>query len=441
MTDFRKTSLPLAALFAGWMLSAQTANAAALGGDCCADIEERIAELEATTARKGNRKASLTISGYIVQQVTYWNDGGETNVYLHGLGPTQATHFKLNGQAQIAPGWTAGYLLRIQNLTDNPFGRDGAAALNQNNDEFSQGLNVQMSYWYVQNKELGKLSAGKLAHAAKSAAMFTDLSGTQVIDNYTFLGGFPQFIIRTDGNLAPANLTWGQLAFCYAQALPLGGDCNGIVMNGVRYDTPAFAGFSASASWGEDDFWEVAGRYAGEFGGFKIALAAGYSEFTDENTTGALAAGSHKDTNFFQAGGYVQHMATGLFVHAAYGREDNSDTTIRIAGADVTPLDSDHWYVKSGIRQKWTALGATVVYGDYAQYNDQLGPGALGLGATSSEMKRYGGGIAQEIDAAAMTVYLKYQHYDASLSGAALNPLVTNLDDADFVSAGALINF
>ena len=35
-----------------------TANAADLGGNCCADLEERIAELEATTVRKGNRKVS-----------------------------------------------------------------------------------------------------------------------------------------------------------------------------------------------------------------------------------------------------------------------------------------------------------------------------------------------------------------------------------------------
>ena len=33
------------------------AEAADLGGDCCADLEVRIAELEATTARKGNRNA------------------------------------------------------------------------------------------------------------------------------------------------------------------------------------------------------------------------------------------------------------------------------------------------------------------------------------------------------------------------------------------------
>lgn len=427
------------------LFQAGVTHAADLGSDCCADLEERIAELEATTARKGNRKVSFIISGYVAQEITYWNDGGESNVYLHGLGPTQATHFKFNGQAQIMPGVTAGYMLRIQNLQDNPFGRDAATgmAMNQGNSTFNQGLNVQMSYWYVQSKDLGKVSVGKLAHAAKSAAMFTDQSGTQILDNYTFLAGFPQFTVRSGGDLDPAPLTWGQFGFCYAQGLPLGGDCNGIVMNGIRYDTPAFAGFSASASWGEDDFWEVAARYTSELGGFKILLGAGYSEFTDENVTVALPAGSHKDTNNFQAGGYIQHVATGLFAHAAYGREDNGGTTIILpapsAGVTVTPPDSHHWYVKAGIRQKWTALGATILYGDYAEYDDQLGPAALARGATSSTLTRYGSGIAQEIDAAAMTIYVKYQHYDVEVSG--IPAAIGSLDDMDLISLGGIINF
>lgn len=414
------------------------ARAADLGGNCCGDLEERIAELEATTARKGNRKVSLTVSGYVAQEVTWWDDGGESNVYLHGLGPTQASHVKFTGEAKISPGWTAGYAIRIQNLSDNPFGRNAStgAAMNQSSPDYNQGLNVQMSYWYVQSKDLGKVSIGRQANAAKSAAMFTDQSGTQIFDNYTFLSGFPQFIIRSGGNLTPASLTWGQLGFCYSQGSPLGGDCDGLVMNAVRYDSPVFAGFSASASWGEDDDWEVAARYSGQLNGFKVSLGVGYSENTAENIAVALPAGSKKDSRFFQAGGYVEHMATGLFVHGAYGREDSSNTLLP---GGVTPPDSNHWYVKSGVRQKWTPLGATIVYGDFAEYNDQLGPGALALGATSSTLHRYGGGIAQEIDAAAMTVYLKYQHYDADVDG--LSPTVGKLDSADFVSTGALINF
>ena len=43
---------------AGLFMGGVTAQAADLGGNCCADLEERVAELEATTVRKGNRKVS-----------------------------------------------------------------------------------------------------------------------------------------------------------------------------------------------------------------------------------------------------------------------------------------------------------------------------------------------------------------------------------------------
>lgn len=46
-------------------MSGGNSFAADLGGNCCADLEERIAELEATTARKGNRKVSLTSHGWV----------------------------------------------------------------------------------------------------------------------------------------------------------------------------------------------------------------------------------------------------------------------------------------------------------------------------------------------------------------------------------------
>jgi len=47
------------------------ASAADLGSNCCADLEARIAELEATTARK----VSLTVSGWVAEQVMWWDDG------------------------------------------------------------------------------------------------------------------------------------------------------------------------------------------------------------------------------------------------------------------------------------------------------------------------------------------------------------------------------
>lgn len=414
------------------LLLTTDARAADLGGDCCADLEERIAELEATMARKGNRKVSLTVSGYLASQLTFWDDGGESNAYVYGLGPTQATHFKFNGKAKISSDLTAGYLIRIQDLHDNPFGT------NQVEGSSNNGLSVQMSFWYLESKSLGKISVGQQAHAGKSAAMFTDLSGTQIISNYVLFDGAGFQIRRGDGTLS--NVTWGNIGYCYSQNRTWGGDCNGIVSTGVRYDSPVFAGFSVSASWGEDDFWEVAGRYAGKAFGFKLAGGIAYSENLSELTQPPLVPAATlevKDSSYFQVGGYAEHIDTGLFLHASYGTEDNSETLL-LSG--LQPLDGEHWYAKGGLRRKVTPLGHTILWGEYAEYLDQLGPAALAAGATSSTFRKFGGGIAQEIDDAAMTIWLKYRRQEADIDA----PLAADLGDLealDLVTVGGLINF
>ncbi|MEO0811159.1 MAG: porin, partial [Pseudomonadota bacterium] len=76
--------LTLCAVTSAFVFSS-LAHAADLGGECCTDLEERIAELEATTARKGNRTVSLTVSGYVNQAVMLFDVDGqpnETNVYV-----------------------------------------------------------------------------------------------------------------------------------------------------------------------------------------------------------------------------------------------------------------------------------------------------------------------------------------------------------------------
>src|ERR1044072_8402683 len=98
MRKFSLGALVAAGLLTGG-LSAGSASAADLGGNCCADLEERIAEREATTARKGNRKFSLTISGWVGEQVMWFDDGVESNAYVTGLGRTLQSHFKFTGQA------------------------------------------------------------------------------------------------------------------------------------------------------------------------------------------------------------------------------------------------------------------------------------------------------------------------------------------------------
>ncbi|MGB6428446.1 MAG: porin [Methyloceanibacter sp.] len=399
-------------------------KAADLGGDCCADLEERVAELEATTVRKGTRQVSVTISGYITKQIMAWDDGVESNVYVSDIGPTQASNLRISGNAKISADWSAGFLVRLQDLNNNPMG------LNQFNDNANLGLNTQMSFWYLQSKTFGKVSVGKNALASKSAAMFTDLSGTQLIANYVLFDG-NGFFLRQDETLL--KLRWGDFAYCYSQQRPWGGDCDGIVMEGVRYDTPNFGGFSFAASYGKDDDVEAAARYQGDVGGFKLALGVGYSSNTDSQIQPPPIS-FQKHSEYFQAGGYAQHLATCLFLHAAYGSEDNNDETIF---SGLTEPDTHHWYLKGGIRQQWNALGHTVLYGEYGQYLDQLSPAALNAGATGSEFARWGFGAAQEIDSAAMTLWIKYRQQGVDIAGAGLG----NIEDFRYVTAGGLINF
>ena len=80
--SYRRTLARGAAAFAGLgalALVSTSAQAADLGGDCCADLEERVAVLEATTARKGNRKVSLTVSGWMNQALLVWDDGHDSD--------------------------------------------------------------------------------------------------------------------------------------------------------------------------------------------------------------------------------------------------------------------------------------------------------------------------------------------------------------------------
>ena len=74
------TASVVAFVFAG-CLSGGTAKAADLGGGCCSDLEERVAELEATTVRKGNKKVTVTLYGRVNRIVNFWDDGVESNTY------------------------------------------------------------------------------------------------------------------------------------------------------------------------------------------------------------------------------------------------------------------------------------------------------------------------------------------------------------------------
>jgi len=139
------------------------ASAADLGGDCCADLEERVAELEATTIHNGNRKVSLKLSGHVNRMLFWWDDGINDDVYSVDNGESE-TRFRLAGDASIMPGLSAGFRPEVevvsaegQNVDDRV---DGAP--NENSDGF---INARKMEWNLKHDQLGKISVGCLSSA------------------------------------------------------------------------------------------------------------------------------------------------------------------------------------------------------------------------------------------------------------------------------------
>jgi hypothetical protein len=141
----RGLGLVLAAASVGF---AAPASAADLGGNCCADLEERIAELESTTARKGNRKVSVTVSGWINDALFTWDDGTQHNVY-EGTNLVEQSRVKFIGEAKIDKDWSAGYVLEIAlaGHVSNQWNQITDKSLNGNPNNEDGAVFVRKSYW------------------------------------------------------------------------------------------------------------------------------------------------------------------------------------------------------------------------------------------------------------------------------------------------------
>jgi hypothetical protein len=420
-----------------------------LTSDCCADLDARVAELEATTARKGNRRVSLTISGWVARELYVWDDGKLSDAYVVDTSVTLATHFKFSGEAQIKPGWKAGFVQHIE-LIDS-----GSIAVSQLQDEGAgdSALYILEAKWFIESDRLGRITVGQQSQPSDNTAILADFSGSLVQSNWVLFDG-ASFFLRPKGSHAlevlPGSFelgnTWGSgLGFCATTGLGIGGDCNGLPRDAVRYDTPSFYGLVLSTSWGENDYWDIALNYQADWNSVRFKLGMAYNWWGD-NKQDPLEFNRDADGSYFQIGAMALHVPSGLFLYGAYGKEDVnnrfyvSSTPVDefIDGATVTLFDlqrapdNDHWFFKAGIRRQWNPLGATVFYGEWARYNDMFGgydctysvPGTPigdgcdtggGIVITASQLDRYGFGVVQEIDAAAMSIWAKWVQLEGDI--------------------------
>jgi len=475
------------------------AGAADLGGDCCADLEERVVELEATTVRKGNKKVSITLYGQVNRAVSFWDDGAEKNTYFVDNN-YESSRFGFKGSAKISGDWSAGYRLEVE-----PTGANSAKLdqFDDNNADDSVGvLNVRHSFMYLNSKTYGEgrmgLTATPIYNITKDTNV-TELEDTMHSDNRAMQG----FFLRSkgyDNAEGLSKLRWQNISSCYDSSNAF---VCGTRKNGVAYWSPNWAGFSFSTGYFEDDEWGAALRYKKEWGeGFEVGGGIGYSKNTDERyqTGGGGAANGpfpppsgifknfKRDVEDWAGSGSIKHKPTGLFALGAFSFSETHDSNTIHSGfyTGTSAPQMNGWDIQAGIQRDFdflglSKLGETSFWGGYEQINDGLASVSLGgnfpdngknfggiaadrylsantiIGVTvpteitGSQVTRWSLAFDQAIDSANMHLYAVYQHLTADVDLVTRDPIVSPsgklksvgapLDDFDVFYTGGRIYF
>lgn len=403
----KKTASRLA-LVAGASVLATSAMAADLGGDCCADLEERIAELEATTVRKGNRVVSVTLYGQVSRAMIWHDDdvfGTERDsfVFIDNDGRS-GTRFGLRGSGKVSSDISIGYRIEMDVDGNN---RSGST---RRDDSFG----VRLAHVYVDSKMYGRVTLGQQSEA------------TDGIANIALGGPFTPTSADGDSDVSD-----------HAAAVTPGID--GGRVEGIRYTSPVFAGFTFSAFYGqeathkdEEDTWDVALRYANEFNGVRIAAGIGYRD--EEKTDGS-------DVETLALSASLLHVPTGIYVNGAYGNVEDTGTEavtatflapgINMGDLSISNFDFDVWYVGVGVVRKWFPIGATTIGFDYGEVHYD---GLNDFDARFDDDGRYFGvGMTQNIDSTATDLYFLYRNYE-------LNNNV-DIDSVNVFTAGMRVKF
>jgi len=399
-----------AAMFVGGM-AMPSAQAADLGGDCCADLEERVAELEATTARKGNRKLSLTISGQVNKMIMFWDDGKSSKTLYGVENRNSSTRLDFMGEAKVTPQTKLGFEIMLDNSAGassglSQFDSNGkvnagiqnfdAPSFTGNNADNYFGAARRMVF-FADNDKLGRITVG---HYEMAGAITTiDLGGISagasssmslVNGGFLLRGGAGQYYGISWKNITDAAVAQSR-------------------QNELRYDSPAFMGFILSGSIA-DEGSNYGGmlRYANEFSGFRIAGGIGiehYGQVTADpgcnviSTTalgtapvaggcGTALAGPANLTNFapdvtiWGAGLSAMHVPSGLFVQGHYYVQDfgtSPNNTNLIQNSSYLwgdnnkngELNTAQWLIQAGIAKNWTGFGNTAIFGEYGHNQGQ----------------------------------------------------------------------
>ncbi len=316
------------------------------------------------------------ISGQ-VNRAVLWGDNSNDSDTKFVDNENSSTRFRFTGSNTFNENWSVGF--KWENQMESNSSIDASQDIGGNTDAGGITFTERHMDIYVEHKMFGKLSLGQ-GDTASNSTSEVDLSGTTVVGYSSISDLAGAFSFRDDdGNIILDS--GGASTFIGGVFSNFDGFSR---RDRIRYDTPKFYGFFASASYMNGQSWDVAGRFAYEWEGFgKLAAAAHY--------TGA----ENQRDPYSQYSGSISFLhSSGISLTGAYGRRDFDDSPTR--------FNEDTWsaYGKLGYQiGKW-ALGVDY---SYAEDVDQKGDEATSVGALAvwniwESVEFYGGYRWHELD-------------------------------------------
>jgi predicted porin len=243
----------------------------------------------------------FTISGQVNRAALYADDGTSAKWFFVD-NDNSSTRFRFRGSNDFENDWKVGFLWEVEMQSN----ASNKVAMTDDSDLGDVTFNERhMEVWI---EKWGRLRLGQ-GDTASNGTSEVDLSGTAVAA-YSSVGDVGGNFEFRDGS-DKTGITVGASR----------NNFDGISRRDrVRYDTPRWAGFFASGSIEGNSEWDLAARYAGDFGWARLAAAAGYADYG----TSSDSKDGTRDGNFSSSASMLFDF--GLNLTASYAFRDQDGT-------------------------------------------------------------------------------------------------------------------
>jgi hypothetical protein len=306
------------------------------------DLQDRVQELQGQQVGRTrdvvdqplitstNSRIRVGISGQVDRLLNVADDGEKTKAYFVDNN-VSVSRLRVTGAAEVTEMFTIGTNIELAISPNN------SAEVSQTDEEGTQRDEFRKTEAIFTHRRYGELFFGKGDPATKDIARI-DLSGTDVLAYASTGDPAGGLFFREDGDGDELTDTTVNDVFT---------DFDPGRENRVRYDTPEVRGFTASGSYGSDQQWGAALRWAGTGHGVDAAAGFGVSD-PGADDADAVYAGSAS----------VLHQATGLNLTYGTGYRDQDEGTGQLQ------------YVKAGWLTEFFDFGETAFSVDYGLDKD-----------------------------------------------------------------------